>query len=102
MNLKINLLYLLLAPEIQQMLATSIATAMVNAEKRLQPARISLGTANLVGYTHNRRANISPYVSSGTIDPNLGVIRVDLENGSPLATVWNFGKERESFEVFNE
>jgi hypothetical protein len=29
-------------------------------------------------------------VQPGTIDPNLGVVRVDSVNGSPIATLWNF------------
>lgn len=50
-----------------------------------------------LGVTHNRRADISPYVSYGTIDPHLGVIRVDTADGQPLATVWNFGATSLSF-----
>lgn len=40
--------------------------------------------------TKNRRARISPYVTIGSIDPHLGLIRVDDMNGKPIATVWNF------------
>ena len=37
--------------------------------------------------TENRRADISPYVQVGSIDPHLGVIRVDRSSdGTPLAT----------------
>lgn len=40
--------------------------------------------------TENRRAKISPYVLPGSIDPNLGLIRVDDMNNNPIATLWNF------------
>ena len=40
--------------------------------------------------TQNRRAKISPYVQPGSIDPNLGLIRVDDMNNNPIATLWNF------------
>ena len=44
----------------------------------------------LHGVTINRRANISPYLNKGSIDPNLAVLRVDDSKGKPLATLWNF------------
>jgi hypothetical protein len=36
----------------------------------------------LWGVTHNRRAGLSPYVTQNSIDPNLGVIRIDDLNGN--------------------
>ena len=30
------------------------------------------------------------YVNSDTIDPNLGILRVDSASGEPIATLWNF------------
>lgn len=36
----------------------------------------------LWGVTHNRRAGLSPYVTKNSIDPNLGVIRIDDLNGN--------------------
>src|SRR5690349_6624978 len=63
---------------------------MIQAVQNLAPAMIDIGTAELIGVTVNRRADISPYVQRGTIDPHLGVIRVDTAAGQPLATVWNF------------
>lgn len=44
-----------------------------------------------LGITHNRRAGLSPYVQYDTIDPNLGVIRIDYPDGSPMVTLWNYG-----------
>jgi len=51
---------------------------------------MDIGMGHLTGVTHNRRAGFSPYVQWTTIDPNLGVIRVDDAQGNPLATVWNY------------
>jgi len=40
--------------------------------------------------TRNRRADISPYVNSSSIDPNMGVFRIDDSNGNAMATLFNF------------
>jgi len=63
---------------------------MVLALRSLKPAKMNIGIAQLLGVTKNRRAGISPYVGPDTIDPNLGIIRVDDLTGRPMATVWNF------------
>jgi len=80
----------LVVPELQELEATYIAEALLEAYNNLQPAVVGIGMANLTGVTVNRRASFSPYVLPGTIDPHLGVIRVDSTNGTPLATLWNF------------
>lgn len=80
----------LLVPKLQRQLATSMAQAMIQAVQNMVPAKIAIGTGPLIGATVNRRAGFSPYVQRGTIDPHLGVIRVDTSDGKPLATVWNF------------
>lgn len=80
----------LLVPELQQTMARSLATAMVTAYKSLKPAKMNIGIAQLLGVTVNRRARISPYVNVNSIDPNLGVIRIDDINGAPMLTLWNF------------
>jgi len=63
---------------------------MVFAQQTLQPVKINMGVTQLLGVTQNRRAGTSPYLQPGSIDPNLGVIRVDTAKGESLATVWNF------------
>lgn len=63
---------------------------MVQAEQNLQPAKMDVGVAMLYNATANRRAKISPYVTRSSIDPHLGVFRVDDLNGKPIATLWNF------------
>eukprot|EP00698_Gefionella_okellyi_P007333 TRINITY_DN1787_c0_g1_i1.p1 TRINITY_DN1787_c0_g1~~TRINITY_DN1787_c0_g1_i1.p1 ORF type:complete len:441 (+),score=106.36 TRINITY_DN1787_c0_g1_i1:19-1341(+) len=80
----------LLVPDLQRRLANDLATAIVGAERSLEPAKIDVGEGDLPGVTHNRRAHISPYVNQGTVDTHLGVIRVDTLAGAPLAVLWNF------------
>jgi len=80
----------LVVPKVQQQFVQSIAQAMLEAEQNLQPAKIDIGMGILTGVTHNRRTNVSPYVNWGTIDPHLGVLRVDKADGTPLATIWNY------------
>jgi hypothetical protein len=43
----------------------------------------------LTGVTVNRRAP-NPWVNRDTIDPNLGILRVDAPDGTPIATLWNY------------
>lgn len=78
----------LLVPEIQLLMASRIADAMVQAQENLQPASLGVGTGKLYNVTTNRRANISPYLQPDSIDPNMGVIRIDTASGTPLATVY--------------
>ncbi|EGD78316.1 hypothetical protein PTSG_09383 [Salpingoeca rosetta] len=80
----------LLVPELQFQLAVSIGQAIVMAEKAMVPASLGVDISLLPNVTVNRRAKISPYLQPDSIDPNLGVIRVDDLKGNPLATIWNF------------
>eukprot|EP01112_Ceratiomyxa_fruticulosa_P020747 TRINITY_DN7153_c0_g1_i1.p1 TRINITY_DN7153_c0_g1~~TRINITY_DN7153_c0_g1_i1.p1 ORF type:complete len:465 (-),score=91.10 TRINITY_DN7153_c0_g1_i1:73-1467(-) len=80
----------LFQPALQRQLAYSMATAMMQAYDNLAPVQFAIGSFNLTGVTQNRRAHISPYVQPGTIDPHLGLIRVDDLKGNPIATVWNY------------
>jgi hypothetical protein len=67
-----------------------IADSMVKAEQNLAPARIGIGTVPLAGVTRNRRAGISNHLDVSDVDTQLGIIRVDNLDGTPLATVWNY------------
>ena len=50
---------------------------------------VVLGYGDLLGVTENRRAP-NPWLRKDTIDPQLGVIRIDDISGKPIATIWNF------------
>src|SRR3989338_5465994 len=80
----------LLVPAVQQSIAASAADAMIQAWNSMVPAAVGVNTGLLTNVTHNRRAGTSPYVTSGTIDPHMGILRVDDLNGNPIATAWNF------------
>lgn len=60
------------------------------AQRNYQPVQVAIGMGELLGVTHNRRAGESPYVQQGTIDPNVGIIRVDDLKGNPLVTLCTF------------
>jgi len=81
----------LLVPEARTQIARSIAGCLVEAQYKVKPVSIGIGAGQVHNATHNRRARISPYVTSTTVDPQLGLIRIDdINDGSPIATVWNF------------
>ena len=57
--------------------AQKIADAMLGAQRNLQPARLGVGQTALPNVTCNRRAYVSPYDNASSVDPLLGVLRVD-------------------------
>ena len=63
---------------------------MIAAWRNMAPVLVGVNSGLLTNVTRNRRAGMSPYVSSTTIDPHMGILRVDHLDGTPLATVWNF------------
>lgn len=67
---------------------------MISAWQSMVPANVGVTSGYLTNVTHNRRAGTSPgdspYVTSGTIDPHMGILRVDDTAGNPIATVWNY------------
>eukprot|EP01116_Phalansterium_solitarium_P025407 TRINITY_DN9709_c1_g2_i1.p1 TRINITY_DN9709_c1_g2~~TRINITY_DN9709_c1_g2_i1.p1 ORF type:complete len:500 (-),score=133.82 TRINITY_DN9709_c1_g2_i1:217-1716(-) len=79
-----------MVPKLQRQFAQSIAAALVQAQANLKPAKIGIGSGEMYGVTHNRRTNESPYVNYTTIDPMVGVIRIDDLQDNPVAVVWNF------------
>ncbi len=81
----------IIRPALQQQMANAIAAAMIEADQNLKPVKFGIGITDLLGATRNRRARISPYVNSTTIDPQLSIFRVDdFKTGKPIATLWNF------------
>jgi hypothetical protein len=71
--------------------ATKIATALVQSEQSMRAVRIDASSFNLTGLTHNRRCGRSKYVQCDTIDPRLGILRVDDDaTGKSIAVLWNY------------
>jgi len=80
--------------ELHEQICDSIAAAIATAVNSKRKAVFGFDSSLLFNITINRRAKLSPYVQEDSIDPNLGVIRVDAlnEDGTtqPMATVWNY------------
>ncbi|TWT64993.1 hypothetical protein [Allorhodopirellula solitaria] len=99
----------------QQLLARRIADAVVNAEQRLQPAKIAWGSVDVPSEVHNRRwyvkdeslldnpfggvdkVRMNPPSSSdalikpaGPTDPEVSFISVQTSDGAPLALLANY------------
>jgi neutral ceramidase len=91
----------LLVPQVRDALAQKAAQALVAAEKALEPATLGTGSQDLFGATKNRRVGTSPTDTEDSIDPGLGVVRVDRMNGEPLALVWNFAIHGTAFSGSN-
>lgn len=64
--------------------------SLVQAWQARAPARLGADSTPLLGMTRNRRAGDSNVFTSDSIDPELGVLRVDRADGAPIATLWNF------------
>lgn len=104
--------------EFAKFLIPKIAESIVEANKRLQPARIGWSSVDDWEHTHNRRwirlagkevvdpfgnptgrANMHPgYLSkdvvgpSGPVDPQLSVISIQTKDGKPLAVLANYSQ----------
>jgi len=68
----------------------SVATVLATARHKMVAAKMNVTMDTLIGVTRNRRADISPFVKTDSIDPHLGVIRIDDLDGNVIATIWNF------------
>jgi neutral ceramidase len=71
-------------PEYRQWAARQAATAAILAWKQRQFATLSVGHADLAGWTFNRTRE------NGPVDPRISVWRADDAQGRPLAAVVNF------------
>jgi len=76
--------------QVRDGVTSGIARALVEAERALAPARLGSGLTNLRGISKNRRTGVSPVFTRDSIDDELGVVRVDRPDGTPLATVYNY------------
>ena len=65
-------------------LVNSIADAIVAAYNARQSAQLGFGFGQLIGYNINRRWLNRP------TDPSVGVMRVDKQDGTPLAVLGNY------------
>jgi hypothetical protein len=63
-----------------------IAAAIVEANRKLEPAKIAAGSVKLDQFNRNRQTKIEPKAS----DRDLSVLRLDNASGKPLAIVVNF------------
>ena len=91
----------LLHAPLRDVFVAKCAEALVTAEISLQAAKIGLASSPLAGITTNRRAGVSPAVTAGMVDAELGVIRVDKTSGAPLAVLWNFAVHGTSYDATN-
>lgn len=67
-------------------LEDAIVEAVLEADQRLEPARLAAGSAALRGMNANRHTKLEPK----PVDDELAVLRIDRENGQPLALVINW------------
>lgn len=67
-------------------LEDSIVEAVLEANSKLVPARITAGSMELPGWNANRHTKLEPK----PVDPVLAVLRIDRETGSPLAILVNW------------
>jgi len=79
----------LMVPALQILLGNTVASAMVEAQNNMAPAKIGVGQGMLYNATKNRRAGMG-ILKANSIDPHLGVIRIDTLDNQPIATLWNF------------
>lgn len=91
-----------LVPRVRDAYVDAHAEAIVRAERSLAAARFGIGRSELVGATTNRRSGVSKILKAGDIDPELFVMRVDREDGTPLATLTNYGIHGTALPAANE
>ena len=94
-------------PRIFAMTADGIAEAILDADRRLQPAQLGVGTAEVRGATRNRsrasferNEDLPPAGAErdrASIDPDLTVVRVDDTAGRPMGVWSNFAIHPTSF-----
>jgi hypothetical protein len=77
--------------ELRIELATNIGKCLVQAQQAMKPAKLDITYLDVGNVTHNRRAHISPYVKSDTVDRQFTVIKIaDAATGDVMAAIWNF------------
>ncbi len=77
-------------PLLTEIITNGLAQALAQSQSSMRPAKVDAGSFNLTGVTKNRRCHRSHFVNCTTIDPHLGVLRVDDADGTMMAVLWNF------------
>jgi neutral ceramidase len=67
-------------------LESALVEVVLEANRRLTPAKLATGAVELEGYNRNRHTRIEPK----PVDRELAVLRVDDASGKPLAVLVNF------------
>lgn len=67
-------------------LEDGIVEAVIEADRRLVPAKIAVGSVSLEGYNRNRHAKLLPK----PVDTTLAVLRLDSIEGTPISLLVNF------------
>jgi neutral ceramidase len=94
-------------PRVFEMVVSGIVESITEANKRLQPARIGVGTANLKGASRNREHDpfkLNPEATDAekasgneAVDQRVTAIRVDDARGAPIGVWSNFAIHPTSF-----
>ncbi|HZS10585.1 MAG TPA: neutral/alkaline non-lysosomal ceramidase N-terminal domain-containing protein [Blastocatellia bacterium] len=78
-------------PKIRDLYSERAAEAVIAASKTLRPARIAIGAGGVPGLSRFRSIWPPHAVADKTIDPEVGVLRVDdAASGKPMAVLFNF------------
>jgi hypothetical protein len=67
-------------------LEDAVVAAVVEADRKLEPAKLATGATDLNGFNRNRHTKLQPK----PVDRTLTVMRLDDDSGKPLAVLVNF------------
>src|SRR4051794_39170255 len=81
--------------EYAQRVSQSLIDAVTNAKNKLEPARLSVGTGMAMANINRRARDVDGRVSlglnpDGPADRQIGLIRVERTDGSPIAVIANY------------
>lgn len=76
--------------EVYERVAGAIVEAILAARANVTPAKLGTGTATIDHITENRRERCQGDPPNPAPDPIVGIVRIDREDDSPMAVVFNF------------
>jgi hypothetical protein len=81
--------------EYTQQIKTSLVKAVLEARAKLEPARLRIGTGTSLANINRRARDVDGKISlglnpEGPVDRQIGLIRLDRADGSPIALVANY------------